>query len=231
MAKRAVGDGLERRLSHDKGPAPPPPALLAQPKEIEPVAKSPIVEDRVVPEIDDQPLPAVSPDPVEERLLEEKSIHVPPPTPPSAEEDDDKEVEEPLVVPQIRRNSMERMDVIEYNNDEPDNNPSLPVKWPPPPPSGANDMDVRKSRPEINGGWKERTRSTSNSNRNRRRPAPPPLSEEAINALAKPSTQPFFILNGKIYFFIIVNHCLVKKKDSKCRYKIWFLFGVVIVFL
>lgn len=184
IIKKPGVEALERRLSHDKGPAPPPP-ITAQTKDAEAVIRKEI-EDRVVPQLEDRVVPQI-----ENKIIPEPEEKIQPPpaeteSPAVTTEEEgpvEDSKEEPPIVPQIRRNSMERMAVIDYTNDDTDN------KWP-----IVNELDMRKSRPEVNGGWKERTRSTSASNRNRRRPAPPPLSEEAINALAKPS-QPFVILN------------------------------------
>ncbi|XP_014290734.1 serine/threonine-protein kinase 10 isoform X1 [Halyomorpha halys] len=165
LTKKGSVEGLERRLSHDKGPAPLPPATVSA-KETEHSIKKSIEninepEERIEPQ-DETPTIIASSD----RLVSEEIK------------------EEPPIIPQIRRNSMERMGVIDYTRDENDS------KWPP----TVSETDTRRSRPEINGGWKERARSTSASNRNRRRPAPPPLSEETINALAKPA-KPVVILN------------------------------------
>ncbi|XP_073996948.1 sterile20-like kinase isoform X3 [Rhodnius prolixus] len=200
-----TAEGLERRTSRDKGPAPPPPLQAKEIQPTPPPAPAKPTEERLTEtepnketDIVTPSLPAAITTPPTiipsmvvsepEPEQEPEPVHIvpapvlPPVKPIEAEEEEDVEEEEPIV-PRLRRASMERLEYRIHSEENVDS-------------CGAQE---RRGRPmsiaEINGTWRlerehARARSSSASNRNRRRPAPPPLSEEAINALAsKPSPQ------------------------------------------
>ncbi|KAK9509272.1 hypothetical protein O3M35_006621 [Rhynocoris fuscipes] len=170
---------------------PPSPPVITSPKSKSPEPE-PVPVSIPEPKQEEEPKPESEP---EQEQEPEQPVHIVPapvlpPAKPMEVEEEEVEEEEPII-PRLRRASMERLEYRIHSEENVDI-------------CGAHD---RRGRPmsiatDINGSWRierehARARSSSASNRNRRRPAPPPLSEEAINALAtKPSpNQPLLIFN------------------------------------
>ncbi|CAB0002001.1 unnamed protein product [Nesidiocoris tenuis] len=200
---------LERRLSHDKGPAPPPPAAASPPAASPPPA-SPTPELAVTGPV--SPTGEASMPPLSIKPSKTLKPPSPPPEPATSPAPD---VNEEPIVPLLRRQSAAEFRPAEVEvNEEPERIVATPTSTPDIISSNiakelrANVDDVdreqtERGRPvsvmgigsvggeEVNGSWTtSRARSSSASNRNRRRPAPPPLSEEVIKTLAKPAAPP-----------------------------------------
>ncbi|XP_024085041.1 serine/threonine-protein kinase 10 isoform X2 [Cimex lectularius] len=197
MAKK--NEVLERRISHDKGPAPPPPSVVKEPpKETTPppVPVVPIVppvkEKEIKEEIKEGEPTDVKEEPIVPQLRR-PSIDFRPTNIEFVDNNHSQQNEETVSLAKDSRKrslSVERSSEVIIPTERPDqvkeNVESTDRSRGPRP--GARPVSMMPTT-EINGGWKEhsRARSSSASNRNRRRPAPPPLSEEVITALAKPS--------------------------------------------
>ncbi|CAB0001996.1 unnamed protein product [Nesidiocoris tenuis] len=206
--KARTNEVLERRLSHDKGPAPPPPAAASPPAASPPPA-SPTPEPAVTGPV--SPIEASMP-PLAIKPSKSAKPPSPPPEPATSPAPD---VNEEPIVPLLRRQSAAEFRPAEVEvNEEPERIVATPTSTPDIISSNiakelrANVDDVdreqtERGRPvsvmgigsvggeEVNGSWTtSRARSSSASNRNRRRPAPPPLSEEVIKTLAKPAAPP-----------------------------------------
>ncbi|XP_054261410.1 serine/threonine-protein kinase 10 isoform X2 [Macrosteles quadrilineatus] len=177
-------DSVERRLSHDKGPAPPPPQIQPLPQSPQlPPQPQPLPESPQPP-TQPQPLPQTTPPPPQQQPLPQSPTTQPqvlpqsPPPPPQPQvlAKTPSPPPQPLSQPQ-QQEEVRRRDGRDRT--------ARPVSMMP-----AINGSGEDPRPEPT-----RTRSSSASNRNRRRPAPPPLSDAAISAL-KPRTTAEDVVQG-----------------------------------
>lgn len=179
-------DELERRIPHDKGPAPPPPGLTS-PQKVEPLSivsqgnNSNEQIEEVPTEI--KPKEIESKAPSSKQQIEDETVEVKP-------KESSIKIPRPVTKPSSVNGQSSGDNDVDTSKLQPE--------------TESTDVKMRESKgkiarpvsmmPIINGQKEEdhehsipRARSSSASNRNRRRPAPPPLSEAAISALAVPS--------------------------------------------